>query len=89
MEEREAEIQKARLEILENLFEHPGWRLIVDDAKREIDEIKEDLIVHDISPTWESVLVRRARVGALAELINLPIVVSAQRAHLEELNAPL
>lgn len=76
--------QKEYLDTMEDLFGHPGWRLVEADARREIYELQADSLDKALTKTWDDVNVKRGRAEALNELILLPDIVANKRKAMED-----
>lgn len=70
--------QKEYLDSMESLFGHPGWRLITEDAKKQIYQLQADALDIKVCKNWDDVNVARGKAETLAELIMLPQIISNQ-----------
>ena len=68
------------VQFMEQLFEQPGWELLIEDARGQIYQYQCDAIE---AKTWEDVQRMRGRAEQLAEIISLTDMVATQRAEME------
>jgi len=68
-------------EDLDDMMGSPGWKRLVEDAKREIYELQADALE---APSYESLMHMRGRAETLARLVNLREVSDLTRAQHEE-----
>lgn len=71
--------KKEYIQTMEDLFGHPGWKLIEDDARREIGNLQADALDTRVCPTWDEVNIRRGRAIALNELLLLPSIIQTMK----------
>ena len=73
--------QEEYFEALEDLFAMPGWKLLVEEAEKQIYQYQALSLEQ---PSWEAVCELRGRAKQLAELVNMESVTALQRKQLEE-----
>jgi hypothetical protein len=66
---------------MDDLFAHPGWRILLEDANAQIYQYQADALEQ---PNWDAVNVLRGKALQLAELINLEDVTLMQKRILEQ-----
>jgi len=76
------EEQKDFFNALEDTFRSKGWELIKQGWQNELNQIAEAAFFN--VKTIEELALARERRSLLAELVNLPAAIAAQRKHIEE-----
>lgn len=66
---------------LEDMFTHPGWKILMEDAKAQVYQYQADAL--EIG-TWDGVNILRGKAQQLAELVNLEAVTALQKQSLLE-----
>lgn len=66
---------------MEDLFAHPGWKLLVEECLRMVYQLQADAID---GTTWEQVNVIRGRAQQLNEIIRMKEMFETIRAQKEE-----
>jgi hypothetical protein len=62
---------------MEDFFGHPGWKLLVEDAKKEIYDMQAR--VFDLAKSWDEVNILKGRAQQLTELTLLPEILENQK----------
>jgi hypothetical protein len=71
--DKEQERSRARFMVLESLFEHEGWDVLMDELRNELDVIKDQLLeVKD----WDAVNIQKGRVRQILDMLYLPDTVA-------------
>ena len=73
--------QEQYYDALEDVFALPGWKLIVEEALKEIYNIQASMLE---VPSWDRVCELRGEASRLAEFTRLEEVTRMQKAMLEE-----
>lgn len=68
------------IEELEEMFATPGWRNLIDEAREQLNQYKDEALT---LPTWERVCETRGQALQLARLLNLPDMIAMMRSNLE------
>ena len=69
---------------MEELFSTPGWSLLTEDAKDQINYLTDDAVQ---ASSWEEVQRIRGRLEQLKEFLTMPQVIAVRRAEFD--NAPV
>lgn len=69
---------------LEELFSTPGWKSLVEEAKRTIYHLQAEALE---AGSFEEVCVKRGRAQQLAELVNMEASLELQKSELVRQNA--
>lgn len=72
--------QRQYFDDLESLFGTAGWRIIVEEARKQIYQFQADALE---AKSWEQVLYLRGQAEQLARLINLQDLTTSLRAQHE------
>lgn len=65
---QEQERALAKLIVLQRLFEHEGWPVLMDEMRSEIEGIKEEMLTVE---DWEKVNFHKGRVMQLLDMLYL------------------
>jgi len=66
---------------LDDMMGSPGWKRIVEDAKKEIYQLQADALE---APSYETLMYMRGQAETLARIVNLREVSDLTRAQHEE-----
>ena len=71
-----------RYETLQDLFVHPGWYLLEDELKENIETLKDNLVTSS-NEAWTNIL--RGRIITIKDILGYPVLVEKQ---LEDVKTP-
>jgi hypothetical protein len=77
--------QSEYLDTMESLLGHPGWKIIEDDARRQIYQLQADALDLKVCKNWDDVCVSRGKAETLAEILMMSQVIANQRDVYNEL----
>lgn len=67
--------------MMEDLFSHPGWRQLIEEAKVQLYQLQADVL--DVCKNWDEVNIVKGRAVQLNELIALPRILETVKAQKE------
>lgn len=71
------------LDTMEDMFAHPGWKLLVEECLRMVYQLQADALD---KTTWEEVNIIRGRAQQLNEIIRMKEMFETIRAQKEEID---
>lgn len=73
------EDERKYFEVLEDLFTHPGWKVLMEQFKREIYQLQSDALDVKVVPNWDVLNFNRGRAVEKAELLRMPDLVASEK----------
>jgi hypothetical protein len=77
--------EEAYFNMMEDLFSHPGWKHLMDEARARIYQLQADSL--DLYSNWDEVCEARGRARELAELVRLQEIMETIRHQKEDADA--